>query len=358
MPPIDIPTPSTLGINGPELPALNTETLDLDAPIIPEPLPFEADNIAFSQTSNATPIDPRASSVLREDSDSGLGSSFAQQSDTGPTSSASSGSPTEPNSDLSDEFDLPLLQGLAAQGITLEDIVTVGMKALSGASFSPPTIAVRPGSNSLFKYQGGEEQCISPQNRKALFLVNSLPDVYRNTIRVKQLAFVTACLTNARVIGLEVGAIYREDLASPFFRGSISKKEADEACATGFKNMKPSLRPNASQLMIEHHPYMDILPFPTMRDRLLRLTAGDEPMIDEDDFCNDLANDGLICWGSSLGGGSSATGSGAPWDLRSWEAQPWFIKKWWILIGGAEGELYQQTKWWCEMRGDTSTYPW
>lgn len=81
-------------------------------------------------------------------------------------------------------------------------------------------------------------------------------------------------------------------------------------------------------------------------------------MIDEDDLCADLQNDGLICWGSSLGGGSAAMGSGAPWDARSWEAQSWFLRKWWILIGGAEGEIYKQTRWWCEMRGERFCNPW
>jgi hypothetical protein len=81
-------------------------------------------------------------------------------------------------------------------------------------------------------------------------------------------------------------------------------------------------------------------------------------MIDEDELCLDLLNDGLICWGSSIGGGNKAIGSGAPWDPRSWEAQSWFMKKWWIVIGGVEGEIYKQTEWWCELRGDRSCYPW
>ena len=72
-------------------------------------------------------------------------------------------------------------------------------------------------------------------------------------------------------------------------------------------------------------------------------------MIDEDEICTDLENDGLIC---CLGGGSAAVGSGTPWDIRSWEAQDWFMKKWWIVIGGAEGEVYKQTLWWREMRGE------
>lgn len=110
--------------------------------------------------------------------------------------------------------------------------------------------------------------------------------------------------------------------------------------------------------MYRHHPYIDVLPFPTFRERLITLACAKEPTIDEDELCKDLENDGLICWGSSLGGGSTAVGSGAPWDIRSWEAQGWFMKKWWILIGGAEGEIYKQTQWWCEMRGERSCYPW
>jgi hypothetical protein len=91
-----------------------------------------------------------------------------------------------------------------------------------------------------------------------------------------------------------------------------------------------------------------------LRERIIKLAyVEEEPMIDEDELCQDL-NNGLVCWGSVLDGRNSTIGSGVPWDVRSWEAQPWFLKKWWIVIGGAEGEIYKQTQWWRQIRGERS----
>jgi hypothetical protein len=186
----------------------------------------------------------------------------------------------------------------------------------------------------------------------------SLPDAPRNNIRIKQVLFVAACVANASSLGLSLDGLDCDSAESPFFRNSVSESAAKTACLSDFLDLKTHLRPCATQLMHRHHPYIDVLPFPTFRERLIKFACAKEPMIDEDDLCKDLENDGLICWGSSLGGGSAAMGSGAPWDIRSWEAQDWFIKKWWILIGGAEGEIYKQTQWWREMRGERSCYPW
>jgi hypothetical protein len=188
--------------------------------------------------------------------------------------------------------------------------------------------------------------------------VASLPDAPRNNIRIKQVVFVAACVANASSLGLPPDGLNCDSGESPFFRNSTSESAAKTACLSDFLHLKTHLRPCATQLIYKHHPYIDVLPFPTFRERLIKLACTKEPMIDEDELCKDLENDGLICWGSSLGGGSVAMGSGAPWDIRSWEAQNWFIKKWWILIGGAEGEIYKQTQWWREMRGERSCYPW
>ena len=186
----------------------------------------------------------------------------------------------------------------------------------------------------------------------------SLPDIYKNNIRIKQFLFVAALAANAESLGLNIEITTQRNAVSPFFKASMSEEVAKAACTTEFSNLKTNLQPCASQMIYRHHPYIDLLPFPTFRERIIKLNYTETPMIDERELCKDLQNDGLICWGSSLGGGSSVTGSGSPWDIRSWEAQPWFLKKWWILLGGAAGEIYTQTQWWYEMRGDKSLYPW
>jgi hypothetical protein len=249
---------------------------------------------------------------------------------------------------------------ISEKKIDLQSILKAGLKALSHE-----TLVDADCSTSHDNGEGCATNSTQLRTDKLLVLQNankeyvaSLPDIRRNNIRIKQVLFIAACVANASSLGLPLEGLNYDGAESPFFRDSVSESAAKTASLSDFPDLKTHLRPCATQLMYRHHPYIDVLPFPTFRERLIKLACAEEPMVDEDELCKDLQNDGLICWGSSLGGRSAVTGSGAPWDIRSWEAQDWFMKKWWILIGGAEGEIYKQTQWWCEMRGERSCYPW
>lgn len=252
-------------------------------------------------------------------------------------------------------------QRLTRSGLTLEEILQAGFDALThDTSLSrncSPTSTATNAHSSEPKLR--TDKLLVLQNNPGVYST-FLPDMHRNHLRLKQVVYITACFANAASLGYVMpdDVDCDEDRSSPFFRPAISVSAAEQAILTDFRDVKPCLRPSVSQIMHDHHPYIDVLPFPKLRDRIIKLTCGSEPMMDDEELCHDLANDGLVCWGSSLGGGSAAVGSGAPWDVRSWEAQPWFLKKWWILIGGVEGEIYAQTKWWCEMRGEKFCGPW
>jgi Domain of unknown function (DUF3425) len=244
--------------------------------------------------------------------------------------------------------------------IDLQSILQAGLKALSHETMVDVDCSTSHDNReerATNSTQLRTDKILVLQNANKEY-VASLPDVRRNNLRIKQVLFVAACVANASSLGLPFESLKYDSAESPFFRDSVSESAAKTACLSDFPDVKTHLRPCATQLVYRHHPYIDVLPFPTFRERLIKLACAEEPMIDEDELCKDLENDGLIYWGSSLGGGSAATGSGAPWDVRSWEAQDWFMKKWWILVGGAEGEIYKQTQWWCEMRGERSCYPW
>lgn len=250
------------------------------------------------------------------------------------------------------------LISVSGKTMSLQRIFEAGLKAISNET------SLEADSNLEEEECGSEETKLLTDN--ILVLNNSngdyktpLADIRLNHIRIKQVNYVAACITNASYLGFSFELDDScEMVESPFFRDAFSESAAKTACLNEFGNLGTYLRPTAAQMVVSHHPYIDVLPFPTFRDRIIKLAYVEEPMIDEEELCRDLANDGLVCWGSSLGGGSRATGSGAPWDIRSWEAQPWFLKKWWILIGGAEGEIYKQTQWWCEMRGERFCNPW
>lgn len=150
-----------------------------------------------------------------------------------------------------------------------------------------------------------------------------------------------------------------DDSLSPFYRPSL--EFADDATRNRtigtvqqmYKTLKPDLRPSAEQILVKHHPYIDILPFPTLRRNLIM----HQKEIDEDEFLNDTLT-GLICWGgvSKVGNDTdNVTGHAAAetaWDARSWEAKVWFLKKYWCLLGGEDGELVRQSEWWRSVRGE------
>src|SRR5207247_2177863 len=77
----------------------------------------------------------------------------------------------------------------------------------------------------------------------------------------------------------------------------------------------------APQMTMQHHPIFDLIPFAGFRQRLIMAINTVPPLVNDDELCLDMMNDGLECWGNSRGrkGGEGVM----PWDARSWEAKPW-----------------------------------
>lgn len=95
----------------------------------------------------------------------------------------------------------------------------------------------------------------------------------------------------------------------------------------------PALVPTELQLTVPHLSYIDILPFPSMRNRIIAAMA----IINEDDFRRDIAEQDLRCWGRS------------PWDSRGWELTEAFVDKWWFLM---DESTVAGTNWWRRERGE------
>ncbi|PYI11953.1 hypothetical protein BO78DRAFT_402706 [Aspergillus sclerotiicarbonarius CBS 121057] len=184
-------------------------------------------------------------------------------------------------------------------------------------------------------------------------------DPYANNLRIDRACTIAALYTLGTHLGITEEVLCAEEALSPFFRPStgladdMAKANMISTVQGGFKALKPDLRPNMEQITVEHHPFIDILPFPTLRKNLITHQEG----IDEDEFFHDMLT-GLVCWGGAgigrrdrhLSTGYASTGT--PWDVRSWEAKVWFLKKYWTLLGGDEGELVRQSEWWRSIRGD------
>ena len=233
-------------------------------------------------------------------------------------------------------IDQPCASSPTDKNTTAETGKTSGDKFINANSRLTSSIACQRRPVSLQYQQSYESQ--------------ALPGPQQTHIRINQVSFFGACLTNLSMLGLSLEAASLDDCSSPFFRSGIP---IDQTCKMNFKHLKADLQPRHAQIYFNHHPYLDVIPFPEFRERAITFLSMPEPYFDEDELCLDLLNDGIICWGSDSG-----AGSGAPWDARSWEVTPWFIRKWWMLLGGKRGIIYQQTQWWRQMRGIQCEISW
>lgn len=245
------------------------------------------------------------------------------------------------------------IEDSVSQRYSLGDIVIAGIRTLSEREKQPMNDT---SANSSTTDPGNDpRQTLAPITHLERC---EIPDIHMNTIQLTTISFVAACVANASMLGLSLETLWDKTTQSPFYQAQVANEPCGAANAGQFAHLKPLLRPSTTQLTHPHHPYLDILPFPAFRNRIIQLLQIQPPPFDPDQLCRDLRSDGLICWGSTKGDRRDAVGSGAPWDMRSWEINPWFLRKWWILFDGPHGEMYQHSRWWCELRGEKSLYPW
>jgi hypothetical protein len=95
----------------------------------------------------------------------------------------------------------------------------------------------------------------------------------------------------------------------------------------------PALTPTKLQSSLPHLPYIDLLPFPSMRDKLLK--SGE--LVNAYEIWSDFATGGFTIWGKT------------PWDKRGWEVHVDFAKKWWWLMSD---EVVEEANFWRMERGD------
>lgn len=143
-----------------------------------------------------------------------------------------------------------------------------------------------------------------------------------------------ALITNARVMGIT------SELMMPDARSQLTFRSTNMAA---HEPVPISLEPTQLQLAVSHHPWIDILPFPEVRDNILRR---DENSYDKKELCRDLrgfqsvpeGRGGMIVWGN-------------PWDSQGWEVTKAFASKWPWVVKDCH-ELMNSTRHWRAVRGE------
>jgi hypothetical protein len=92
-----------------------------------------------------------------------------------------------------------------------------------------------------------------------------------------------------------------------------------------------AIAPTLKQQIVPHKPYVDMLPWSSLRDRILNSPTS----INELELLMDMGT--LKVWGST------------PWDPMGWEIPPEFAKKWWFLL---DDGIIHVTNFWRGQRGE------
>jgi hypothetical protein len=165
------------------------------------------------------------------------------------------------------------------------------------------------------------------------YRIMSSPGIDHILVLVKFNIF-RALMSNARDLGIPNKSCMDDDALSPYTDPSHASR-----C---IRPLPAALQPTDLQREICHHPWVDTIPIPGLRDNLL-LAAGS---YDDLKLCADLVGvhgestdrNGMIVWGD-------------PWDPASWEVTEAFATDWGWAIRGCD-KLCQSTNYWRKRRGE------
>lgn len=157
-----------------------------------------------------------------------------------------------------------------------------------------------------------------------------------------RLNVLNAISRNATLVGFTFEGLSCPELLSPF---NMNQHCPNLPCAGPRPPPCPDwLRPTPLQISVRHHPWIDLIPFPRVRDNILR--AVEDGLLDhkalgidvldvQDNGCNAAS---LIVWGDA-------------WNPRGWEASIPFLQKWGGLLQGCP-VLLEATNSWRQKRGE------
>lgn len=150
-----------------------------------------------------------------------------------------------------------------------------------------------------------------------------------------------ALMRNAQILQIPVEFLATDDDNSPFLLTN-----PNPAYHNGARQYPTQLMPTTLQRAVRHHSWLDLFPFPSLRNRILKgIESGD---LDEDTVC-----DALCCELLNLEAEEEAPVMiwGDSWEMASWEFSVSFVWKWASLLRECP-EILEATNHWRGLRGD------
>ncbi|KAL6249897.1 hypothetical protein RBB50_003753 [Rhinocladiella similis] len=145
-------------------------------------------------------------------------------------------------------------------------------------------------------------------------------------IQVPELALLRGCMSIANRLHIQ-DIIWSLTSLSPFPSSTANIGASRSSAAILYGHLPQNLRPTQAQLSIPHHPAIDLLPWPSVRDRLIHVLAqppeyrptGAKSPTALVDFVYDIEDPAE---------GVRVTGSD-PYDARNWEVGEKVFRGWW-----------------------------
>jgi hypothetical protein len=158
----------------------------------------------------------------------------------------------------------------------------------------------------------------------------------RDLPTVGRLNAFNALARNAQILHISVELLESDEDASPLFSPPEEGGIALPAPA--------HLAPTFLQRSVRHHPWLDLLPFPQLRDNILLYLHTSQ--INEEDMITEL-----ICGCLDLAATDEASMIvwADPWDAAQWEFSPSFFVRWGFLLQGCQ-DMIQTTNLWRSRR--------
>ncbi|KAH7390109.1 hypothetical protein BKA64DRAFT_757149 [Cadophora sp. MPI-SDFR-AT-0126] len=206
--------------------------------------------------------------------------------------------PAELAGELS-HIDLSFLNSLDYQANSLQDSTFSG--TLQDFESTPDTTL---GKDFL------ESQAVKPQPNAAVSTYQAPSPLTDQLIVVRALGTLSALLLNAAILHIDCHKEIR----------------SHEIHIPPTLTTPSALTPTHLQATTPHLPYVDLIPFPSVRDRMLR----SQHVISGVEIWSDITRD-IKVWGNT------------PWNEAGWEIGERFAIKWWFLM---DDEVLRATNFW------------
>ncbi|KAI1370134.1 hypothetical protein F4677DRAFT_451682 [Hypoxylon crocopeplum] len=160
---------------------------------------------------------------------------------------------------------------------------------------------------------------------------------------LSQYNFVRALMANIDVLGLSTEEM-DDEAFSPF--NAVAGPVRVNSTRTSLSQLPAGLQPTELQCTALHHPWIDLLPVPAMRDNILRREL-DSP--DEEELCHAMRgltpdhNPGMLVWRD-------------PWDSTGWEVTEEFARSSWGWVIAGCRDLLRSTNNWRAQRGENPLF--